>query len=222
MHTSCCFDAVSRHVTLPDAATRKGSERHKCWALVRHFKDACLSLFICLPLWTIAGEAGRQPILLRTAAQAATERKFIRLVERPGGEIEVAGLCVDIHRAIERVEPGIRFVGDQRLLPAIRVEAELMYGALDAGCGFSRTLEREDRLVFVGPPLFLVQYHLAVRADDDVAVRDWDDVRRLRKDEGILTTHGFGAVTRLRQVGGLHVDSGGVDAVNNMRIPGSR
>lgn len=165
----------------------------------------------------IADEAAAsQESVIRTAAQTATEPKFVERMHN--GKPAVAGLCIDIHRAIERIEPTIRFTGDQNWMPAIRIEAEVASGELDAACGLSRTRERTARLIFVGPPLFVVRYYLHARADDQLAIiSGWDDVRRLGEEGVILTTHGFGAVTRLQDIGGLHIDSGATDAVRNLR-----
>ena len=154
-------------------------------------------------------------IVIRTAAQSATEPKFIEQFGRDA--LTLVGLCVDIHRAMEHVVPGIHIAGDQKALPAIRVEAELVSGDLDAGCGFSKTKEREEKLVFIDPPLFVVRYYLVARADDEITVSDWEDIRRLGKSGVILTTHGFGAVTRLQKIGGLHIDSGAANTVRNLQ-----
>ena len=152
---------------------------------------------------------------IRTAAQSGTEPKFIALLQKDNAP--VAGLCIDIHRAIERLEPSLRFVGDQAYQPAARVEAAVMSGALDAACGFSRTAERDAKLVYAGPPLFVVKYFLAARADDPVRIDSWDDVRALGKNGTILISHGFGPAARLRGDAGLHIDAGAVDALGNLR-----
>jgi hypothetical protein len=37
----------------------------------------------------------------------------------------MVGLCIDIMRAIEQIDPGLRFVGHQRWKPLIRAYSEL-------------------------------------------------------------------------------------------------
>lgn len=150
-------------------------------------------------------------IELRTAAQQATAPKF---VQAEGG---VAGLCVDIHRAIEKTDPGLRITGDQQWRPLPRLEAELRSGVLDIGCGLMRNREREAELAYAEPALFSMSYHLVARADDPVDVLSWDDVRGLGDKGTILAIHGFGHVARLKELGGLTVDSGAVDAPTNLR-----
>lgn len=162
-----------------------------------------------------AGAAdAQQTILLRTAAQIDTTPKYIRQLR--GGMAGIGGLCIDINRAIERLDPGIRFTGDQDWLPALRLEAELALGRLDNACGLSRTAEREAKFIFIEPPLFSVTYHLAARLEDDVAVSGWDDVRRLGDQGTILTVHGFGPAGRLKEMNGIRVDAGSPDVRGNL------
>lgn len=151
---------------------------------------------------------------IRTAAQIGTEPKYIAQPQQRKSAI--AGLCIDINRAIERIEPSLRFVGDQDWQPTTRLEAEMTSGSLDAACGLSRTKERERRFIYIEPPLFSVKYFLVARADDEVQINNWDDVRRLGDDGSILMVHGFGPVARLKELGGLLIDDGATDSKTNL------
>lgn len=151
---------------------------------------------------------------IRTAAQEATEPKFVVLPQ--GGKPVVGGLCIDIMRAIERVAPDLKFVGDQAWEPLVRVEAGVANGTLDCACGFLRNSQREARFNYIEPPLFPVNYHLVVRADDDLQVNSWDDVRRLGDQGTILVINGFGMIKRLHDIGGLKIDSGAMDSKTNL------
>lgn len=158
-------------------------------------------------LWALCCAAPAAAVtLIRTAAQQATEPKFIAV--KRAGTNHVVGLCVDIMRAIERVDPSLKFVGDQTMQPLIRLEAGVAAGELDAACGLLRTPQRERKVNYVEPPLFPVRYYLVARADDDVQVGNWDDVRKLGDQGVILVIHGFGIARRLEEVGGLLVDTG--------------
>lgn len=89
---------------------------------------------------------------IRTAAQDASEPKFVVLYE--SGKSAVGGICVDIMRAIERVDPTLKFVGDQTWQPLLRIEAGVSNGHLDACCGLLRTKPREAKYVYIDPPFF--------------------------------------------------------------------
>lgn len=174
---------------------------------------ACLRLVARLAL--VALGALVSPSLLaaeiRTAAQEDSEPKYLD----EGGK--VVGLCVDIMRAIEGLDPGLRFSGEQNWLPLLRIEHEVRNGRLDMACGFVRNREREADYQIVLPRLFPVQYRLVVRAGDEVRVRDWDDVRRLGAAGVILVNSGRGPARRLEAMGGLLIDSGGRTTLSNLR-----
>lgn len=152
---------------------------------------------------------------LQTAAQEATEPKFIQ--DTQGTKPTVVGLCIDIMRAIERVDPSLAFVGDQAWQPLVRVEASVANGNLDAACAFLRNRARESKFTYVEPALFTVNYRLVVATDDEVQIQDWDDVRKLGGKGVVLVIHGFGMVKRLEEIGGLTVDSGAKDSQTNLR-----
>ncbi len=150
---------------------------------------------------------------VRTSAQEGSAPKFVAL----DGKGKVGGLCVDILRAIERVEPDLRFIGDQQWHPLLRVEVGLGTGAIDAACGLIQTKERLAKHDFIPAPLFSVNYLLVARAGDNVQVADWQDVRNLGENGVVLTIHGYvGILAHMRGVGGLRIDSGGRDTRVNL------
>jgi ABC-type amino acid transport substrate-binding protein len=152
--------------------------------------------------------------LIHTAAQISSEPKFVAVTTN--GKPAIGGICVDIMRAIERVEPGLRFVGDQSWQPRTRIQAGLKAGSIDAACGLLRVDERNAIFNFVDTPLFAVQYRLAVRADDNVQVGNWDDVAKLGDNGVILVTQGFGIIDILGKVSGLTIDAGADTAESNL------
>lgn len=152
---------------------------------------------------------------LRTAAQLATEPKYVMLNQ--GGKTVVGGLCIDIMHAIERAEPGLKFSVDTEWQPLVRLEASLVAGKIDAVCGLLHTKEYEAKFIFVEQPLFPVKYYLAVRVDDNVQINNWDDVRKLGDQGVILAISGFGVVKKLQRMGGLKIDSSGKDSKTNIQ-----
>lgn len=138
---------------------------------------------------------------LRVAAQLDSEPKFVAQ-----GNI-VSGSCIDIFRAIERIDQGIRFTGEQRWLPLKRIEAMAVAGQLDAVCGLIKNEERALAYRIAETPLFVVNYHFLVRADDTVNVKSLDEVRQLKGDRTVLVNGGSGAVSFLKNAGNLKIDS---------------
>lgn len=124
------------------------------------------------------------------------------------GAPAVGGLCVDILRALEKADPELKFAGDQSWQPLVRMEAGMASGDIDAICGLLRTKARESRYTYIEPQLFPVTYHLVARADDDVRIASWDDVRALGDQGIVLVNNGFGIIDRLGGIDGIRIDTG--------------
>lgn len=167
-------------------------------------------LFAALSI--LLGQAGwaAEPHAVRVAAQIESEPKFVA----QGGA--VAGNCIDIFRAIERVEPAIRFIGDQQWLPLKRIEAMIAGGKLDAACGVLKTDERIAAYKIPDTPLLSVTYHLVARADDEINPKSWDEIRRLNADGIILVNAGSGPVSMLKKIGNLRIDSTAPSTAQNI------
>ncbi|MEB0140581.1 transporter substrate-binding domain-containing protein [Undibacterium sp. CCC2.1] len=153
--------------------------------------------------------------MLHTAAQEASAPKFIALSGSAQGA--VGGLCIDILRALEKQDPELRFQGDQVWQPRLRIERAMADGQLDVFCGVQKNRRNRAHYQWLETPLFEVDYLLAVRADDTVAVANWEDIRRLGKDGVILALYGFGVVDRLEQLGGLQVDASATSSLSNLK-----
>lgn len=169
-------------------------------------------LLVALTLPLPAAAAPEPTILLRTAAQEGTEPKFVA-----DGKDRIAGLCIDIMRAVEQADPGLRFAGDQRWKPLIRAYSELESGIEDVQCAVQRTAEREKRFNFIGPPLYTIAYHFLARANDPVSIHSWDDVRRLAPDNVVLVNRGFAAGDILSAQGGFEVDASSTSQALNLQ-----
>ncbi|WP_171014156.1 transporter substrate-binding domain-containing protein [Chitinivorax sp. B] len=148
---------------------------------------------------------------IRTAAQVDSEPKFVTL------NGAVSGICVEVMRAVEKTDPSLKFVGDQNMTPLARIESALEGGALDAACGLARNKEREGKFLFATTPLFPVNWQLAVRANDNVQISSWDDVKKLAPDNVILINFGSGAIKRVEAVGGLKLDTAGKTTNDNLQ-----
>lgn len=151
-------------------------------------------------------------IVLRTAAQEGTEPKFVA-----DGKDRVVGLCIDILRAVEQVDPTLQFVGDQRWKPLIRAFSELETGQQDVQCAMQRTAEREQRFHYLGPALYAIEYHFLARAEDTISITQWEDVRRLAPDNIVLINRGFAAAAILTQMGGIEIDANATNPQLNLQ-----
>ncbi|MGL5813369.1 MAG: substrate-binding periplasmic protein [Aeromonas sp.] len=146
----------------------------------------------------------------RTAAQPDSAPKYQTLSDG-----RIGGICVDLFRLMEREQPALRILGDQAFLPLRRLEKKVLHGQLDFICGVGDSPARRNNFIYITPSIFTVRYHLAVRRDDTVEIRGWEDVRALGREGVILINHGSGAIARLQAIGGLLVDSGGINSEAN-------
>ncbi|WP_296000922.1 ABC transporter substrate-binding protein [Rugamonas sp.] len=156
--------------------------------------------------YALAGGAVAAVTEIRTAAQTDSEPKFVRTVVN--GSTSVSGMCIDIFHAIEKIDPELKFVGDQEWEPPARIDAHIFYGKKDVGCGLVKNKYRDGRFVILEPAMFTFRYALAVRADDDVAISSWDDVIRLGHDNVVLAVQGMGPSKQLEDIAGLRLDTG--------------
>lgn len=150
---------------------------------------------------------------IRTAAQEGSQPKFV--VTGKAGKIRIDGICVEMMRAIERQEPSLRFVFAPQQEPLARIEKGMEEDDLDSNC-LIRNAEREMKFQVVPTMMFSFDYHLVARADDNVQVNNWNDVRNLGVDGKLLVLRGTGAKGRLQQIGGLIVDDGGSTTAENL------
>lgn len=171
------------------------------------------NVWVPLLVGGLALQAGAQSALrVRTSAQEDSEPKYVRHTTGAAG-----GFCVDLYRAMERADPGLEVTGDQVWKPLRRLEVELRNGQLDLLCGLLSTQERRTYMTPLQTVIYEVQLRLVVRADDEVVVRNWDDIRALGQDGVILTSRGSGYTQRATELGGLMVDANAASSDNNYR-----
>lgn len=178
-------------------------------------KNGVVRRVLALLVLSIAAPQASAEIILRTAAGPHAPPRY-NIVEQ-GGKKVITGLCIDIMRAIEKVDPEIRFVGDQNSIPAARVLAMLEGDELDVSFCLSKTAEREMNFRIINPPLYEINQKLAVRANDQIDIRSFDDIRKLGGEGIILVNFGTATVQYLEGVGGLRIDSAGKTQNDNLR-----
>jgi ABC-type amino acid transport substrate-binding protein len=169
---------------------------------------AAAASIVCLTLSCLAPATAAPP--LRTAAQDNNTIKFNLKGKRKG-------ICVDVFQAIERIEPGLRFTGWDQPMSLPRVESALAENQLDVFCALIRTPARAAKFNFIDVPVYTVRHRIAVRADDDVQVRNLDDIRKLGPGNVVLVLKGTAHEEMLRRYGGLALDASAQNLDVNLR-----
>lgn len=178
------------------------------FAMKKGLTAACLVLGMLL---VSGGVSFAAPLEVRTISQEGFSAKF-----NPENE-QRPGIMIEIFRAIERIDPGVKFVGYKAKGSTVRVEEELQTGEIDVFFGLAKTSLRAARYHFVEPPLYTTHSVLAVRADDPVQIMSWDDVRALSENGIVLVVRGTSHAQYLWTQGGLLIDDQAVTTPANLR-----
>lgn len=177
-------------------------------------RSLCLFWMVGVLLGLTAALPSRAELVLRTASPPQAPR-YIATTEN--GKKSIGGLCIDIMRAIESVDPEIRFSGDQEAMPQTRLLSLLELGEVDVAFCFNSNPAREKMFRVIEPPLYEIQYKVAARSNDGIEVRSFDDIRKLGQQGVVLVNFGSASVQFLQSIGGLQIDSSGVTQEINLR-----
>jgi glutamate/aspartate transport system substrate-binding protein len=115
-------------------------------------------------------------------------------------------------RAVEAVEPKLRFAGFERARSLAFIEDALGRGTASAACALVESSVRHDVAVRINVPLYEARYRLAAAAGDTAAVQSLDELARSK--HVVNTARGSGYVAELKQRGLAIDDSTGDSAVN--------
>jgi len=130
---------------------------------------------------------------------------------------ELDGICVDILKLIEKKAPQIKFSAPKDLVAFKRIKSDLQHGKIDIFLGMTRTKDRESKFVYLDPPLYEVNHVIAVRADDKVDIKNFEDIRKLGANGVILTNQGTSTQRYLKKQTGLHIDSEALNLSSNLK-----
>lgn len=170
-------------------------------------------IFLLMSMLLSANErALAEPFMaVRTISQEGFSAKF-----NPENEHK-PGIMIEIFRAIEQIDAGVKFVGYEAKGATARVEEELVTGEIDVFFGLAKTPERVQKYRYIDPPLYSTRSVLAVRADDSVQIAGWDDVRALGGGGVVLVVRGTSHAQHLWAQKGLLIDDQAVTTPANIR-----
>lgn len=136
--------------------------------------------------------APAQDLTLRTVQQDSSVIKY-----HPDGAPARPGLCLEVLRAVERTDPGLRFTGLEQVVPLKRVERLLADGLVDAFFCLLKSPEREKQWRYVPVPLYTVKQVVVQRADDARVVENLADLAALSQRKPVLVSRGTVLAKRL-------------------------
>lgn len=129
---------------------------------------------------------------LRTAAQPSAPKYFAAV------DNSVEGLCVDIIRAIERIDPTLHFSGRDTFIPFKRLQQKLANGEIDVFVGLKKTPKRMNTYRFIDIPLYRLSYKLVSLTHHNRAAMELEELHRIGTDLSVLTVNATAASTFLK------------------------
>jgi ABC-type amino acid transport substrate-binding protein len=127
------------------------------------------------------------------------------------------GLCPDIFKAVQKIDPGMQFTWTRPALPERRLISELGVGDIDVACGFVRTPEREQQFQIPEVVLFEKTLVAVVRDGDKLDLNNFGDLKALGGRDTVLVNAGSQVPARLRRLGVSKVDDGGASSAVNLQ-----
>ncbi|SFN11657.1 ABC-type amino acid transport substrate-binding protein [Formivibrio citricus] len=165
-----------------------------------------MCLLALLPVWAWAA-----PFQVKTLSQKNYPAKY-----DPSNPAK-PGICLEIIRAIERLDPQIKFTGLDTLVTTTRALDHLTHGEIDVFFGFLKTPHRVAAVNFIEPPLFSMPQVLVVRRDDPVQLNSWDDIRTQGRNGTVLAVANSGQAVFLKKRPGIFVDDSGFTVTTNLK-----
>lgn len=133
----------------------------------------------------VAGTSPAKELTLRTVQQANSIVKY-----DPDSAPLRPGICLEVLRAVERIDPGLRFTGLEQLMPLRRVERMLGEGQVDAFFCLLRSPERERQWRYVPVPLYTVRHVIVQRLDDGRLVDSLQELATMSQIKPVLVSRG--------------------------------
>lgn len=144
-----------------------------------------LRRFLMLAAGLSLGAAQAQDPPLKTVLQAGSVIKY-----DPDGGPQRPGLCLEVLRAVERVDPGLRFTGLDQWVPLKRLERLLAEGQVDAVFCLLKSPERERLWRYVPVPLYGIRHVVLQRADDTQRLDNLADLAAASQAKPVLVARG--------------------------------
>jgi ABC-type amino acid transport substrate-binding protein len=136
--------------------------------------------------------APAQELTLRTVQQANSTVKY----DPDGGPLK-PGLCLEILRAVEKLDPGLRFAGLDQAVPLKRVERLLAEGLVDVFFCLLKSPEREKQWRYAAVPLYTIRHVVVQRADDPRSPDSLAELADWSRRKPVLVMRGTALARRL-------------------------
>ncbi|MDM4766866.1 transporter substrate-binding domain-containing protein [Pelomonas sp. SE-A7] len=111
------------------------------------------------------------------------------------------GICMEILRAVEQQDPGLRFSGLDQQVPLRRVELMLGQGEVDVFFCLLRSAQREKQWRYLPVPLYRIQHVVAMRHGPGPEPRELSDLVAASRRKPVVVTRGTVLAASLLEAG---------------------
>lgn len=154
--------------------------------------------------------AASEVLSLRTMGQESLPPKWLLRHGLP------AGVCPDVLAAIARIEPRLRFTGQQEFRSVLVIEQGLRKGNVQLACALLDTPTRREVADAIEYPLYISRQRVAAAAGDNAVVNNLEELARLKPL--VNTSRGAAYIEHLRERGIEVDDSTGSNLTNLKKI----
>ncbi len=149
-------------------------------------------MLLCLAL--LPGIAAAQTTL-RTVLQSGAPVKYDpQQAARPG-------LCLELLRAVEALDPGLRFSGLNLQAPLRRIERMLEGGEIDVFFCLLDTPQRRRLADYLPVPLYTVRHWVVQRSEDARSISGYAELREAGQRKPVLVAQGSVLAQSLQAAG---------------------
>lgn len=103
---------------------------------------------------------------------------------------KVIGMCIDVLKEIEKIEPRLKFVGMDEQLSILEVEQQVIDGVSDVFLCNGETEKRKQKMRKVDIPVFQAQSVLVARIEDKVKIKSLKELQNLYPNNLVLSWKG--------------------------------
>lgn len=147
-------------------------------------RAALLALSLAPALLARAAEPAATAASLRTIAQAGAPVKYAP------GNVRRPGLCIEILQAVERIDPGLRFSGQELQAPLRRIERMLAGREIDVFFCLLSSPERSRQWDYLPVPLYRVRHVAVQRIDDTTELLGINELLAAGRRKPVLVAQG--------------------------------
>ncbi|WP_374349350.1 substrate-binding periplasmic protein [Chitinimonas sp.] len=145
---------------------------------------------------------------LRVEGQESVPPKFIFSAQGS------SGICPDVLRAMERIDPGLRFVGGDKPFSLKLIEQGLEAGSVDVACALLDSDRRRAIARRLDTPVYRVKERLAARAGD---IGEVASLSALAAAHDLVATYKGASYVALLRSHGVEVDDSSSDGLTSLR-----